>query len=272
MINGAIFWKTMRDSAATLIAAAIGMTAFVVLFVWSMQSMGTELLDFVSKFGFLKKIFEVGFGINVSGEISLNVLFSACFTHAMILLLAWSTIISISTRVTVGEVERGTADLLLSLPVSRQEVMFSTSLVWVLSAAVLSACPIVGVWIGSLVLETEEVVEINRYVAPAVNFFCLNLAVGGISTMIACLASRRGLAIAWIVGVLVSSVVLNFVEPFIDAVKHIRIVGLMSYFRPVDTVRNNDWPVSSILVLLGIAVVSWVVGSVVFCRKDIPSA
>lgn len=272
MINGAVLWKTMRDSRATLILSAIGMTAFVVLFASSMQSMGTELLEFVSRFEFLKKIFEVALGINVTGEISLNVLFSACFTHALILFLAWSTIISITTRVTVGEIERGTADLLLTLPVSRHEVFMSTTFVWVFAAVVLSACPVLGIWIGSIVLETDEVIEIRRYIAPAVNFFFLNLAVGGISSLISCVVNRRGLAIALIVGLMVSSVVLNFVEPFIEAIKNIRFVGLMSYFRPVETVRDGGWPGTAIIVLFAIAVVSWGIGLIVFCRKDIPSA
>lgn len=272
MFNGAILWKTMRDTRATLIFAAIGMTTFVVLFASSMLSMGPQLLEFVSKFEFLKKIFEVALGINVTGEISITVLFSACFTHALVLFLAWSTIISITTRVTVGEIERGTADLLLTLPVARREVFLSTTLVWVFAALVLAACPVLGIWIGSVVLETDEVIEVRRYIPPAVNFFFLNLAVGGISSMISCIVNRRGLAIALIAGLMVSSVVLNFVEPFIETIKHIRFVGLMSYFRPVETVRDGGWPVTAMVVLFGIALVSWVIGLVVFCRKDIPSA
>lgn len=272
MINGAILGKTMRDSATPLIMAAIGMTAFVVLFASSMQSMGTELLEFVSRFEFLKKIFEVALGINVTGEISLNVLFSACFTHALILFMAWSTIISITTRVTVGEIERGTADLLLTLPVSRQEVFLSTTMVWVFAALVLSVCPILGIWIGSIVLETDEVIEVRRYIAPTANFFFLNLAVGGISTLVSCIVNRRGLAIALISGLMVLSVVLNFVEPFFEAIKRIRFVGLMSYFRPVETVRDGGWPATAIGALCAIAIVSWFIGLIVFSRKDIPIA
>ena len=134
MINHAIFWKTFRDSASLLIAAAVGVILFTMLFVWSMLDMGTELMRFVSQFEFLKKIFEVGFGINVSGEVSLRILFAVCFTHGVILTLSFAVIIANATRVIVGEVERGTADLLLTLPVNRLPRVFPTGIQFLLLA------------------------------------------------------------------------------------------------------------------------------------------
>lgn len=272
MFNSAIFKKTMRDSGPTIIAVAIALTLFVVLFVHSMLSMGTELMEFVSRFEFLKKIFEFGFGLDVAGEISLTVLFAVCFTHGVVLLLSWSTIIATTTRVTSGEVERGTADLLLSLPVNRHEVYLSTSLVWILAALLLSACPVFGVWIGIQVFETDEVIHISRFFGPAVNFFLVLLAVGGVSSMIAALANRRGLAIAFVTFFLISSVVLNFVEPFIESIQQIRWLGLLSYFRPVDIVRTGDWPYFEFICLFALAGITWTVGLISFCRKDIPTA
>ncbi|MFK7765922.1 MAG: ABC transporter permease subunit [Mariniblastus sp.] len=272
MFNRAIFWKTWRDSSPIFIAAAIGMTAFVVLFVQSMFSLGTELMEFVSKFEFLAKIFEFGFGIDPSGEVSLTILFTACFTHAMILLISWSTIIATTTRVTAGEIEKGTADLLLSLPVTRREVYLSTSLVWLLSAMILAVCPVMGVWIGLQVFETEEAILIRRFFPPAVNFFFVLIAVGGISSMFASLVDRRGLAIALIAGFLISSVVLNFVEPFIPVLSKIRWLGLLSYFRPVDVVRSGEWPWFAFGSLFAIGAVTWAFGMTVFCRRDIPTA
>ena len=272
MFNSAIFWKTARDSAAMLIFAAIAIAGFVVLFTWSMVDMGEELMAFVQKFEFLKKIFEFGLGIDVSGDVSINVLLSACFTHAMVFILSWSFIISTTSRVTVGEVERGTADLLLTLPVNRHEVYFSTSLVWILAAVILAFCPIVGIWIGTQILTIEGPIELSKYVAPAINSLCLLWAIGGISSMVSSILNRRGLAIALVSGFLIVSAMLNFVEAFIEAIQRIRFIGMLSYFRPVDVVRNGEWPITHMFVLLGIAITCWVVGLVVFCKKDIPTA
>lgn len=262
----------MRDSASMLIAAAIGVFLFTILFVWAMLDMGTELMQFVSKFGFLKKIFEVGFGINVSGEVSLRILFAVCFTHGVILTLTWAVMIATSSRVTAGEIEKGTADLLLTLPVTRSEVYFSTSLVWFLAALILSVCPVIGVWTGLQFFESTEVIDAREYFRPALNFFSLLVAIGGISSLASCLINRRGPAVAVTIGILLASTTLKFVEPFIEGVANIRFLGLLNYFRPVEVVRAGQWPVFEVVVLLLLGASCWTIGLVVFCRKDIPTA
>lgn len=272
MFNYAIFRKTLIDSVWSLVLSAVGMIGFVILFVWAMLNMGTQVLEFVSQFPFIRKIFEMGFGIKVDGEVSVNILFAVCFTHGIVLALTWTVIIAATTRVTAGEVERGTADLLLALPVARPEVFVSTTLVWVLAAAVLSACPIIGIAIATLIFETEEAVDITRFIAPAANFFCLNLAVGGLSTLVGSILNRRGLAVGAIVGTLVSSVVLNFLEPFIELIGSVKFLSLLNYFRPVDVVRHDQWPIWQMMTLIVFGVVCWTAGMAIFARKDIPTA
>lgn len=272
MWNHAIFLKTLKDSIVSLILCAVSIIAFQVIFVWAMLNMGTDMLQFVSKVPFLTKIFEMSFGIKVDGEVSVSILFAVCFTHAIVLALAWGTVIAISTRISVGEVERGTADLLLTLPVSRSEAYTSASSVWLLAAFVLSFCPLPGTWLALQIFETEEAVAISRYIAPACNFLALNVAVGGLASLIATCVDRRSIAMGSIVGFLLVSMVLNFVEPFIKTLDMISFVGVMHYFRPVDVVRANEWPVGNIVVLLAIGIVAWVVSLFVFIRRDIPTA
>jgi ABC-2 type transport system permease protein len=272
MFNLAIFQKTLRDSGVSIVLSALGIVGFQVLFVWAMLNMGTDLMQFISKFPFLTKIFEMGFGIKVGGKVSLTVLFAICFTHAIVLALTWGVIIATATRTTVGEVERGTADMLLTLPVSRPEVYTSTSLVWLFAAVLMSICPLVGMGIALQIFETKEVIKLSSYLAPATNFFTLNLAVGSLALLISCFLDRRGVAVGTIVGLLLCSVVLNFVEPFIEFIKHIRFLGLLNYFRPVDVVRTGQWPISSMLVLVGLAAICWTIGLITFSRRDIPTA
>ena len=272
MFNYAIFRKTLRDSAWSIVLSAMGLIAFAILFVWAMINMGEELLDFVSKFPFIQRIFEMSFGINVSGEVSMEIMFAVCFTHSVVLALTWFVIIAATTRMTAGEIERGTADMLLALPVTRFEVYFSATLAWVIAAMILSASVLVGVFIAINIFQPGEGVRITKYVPPALNYFCLALAVGGISSMIACFMNRRGPAIGVILGVVLLSVVLNFLEPFIEWIKSIRFLSLLHYFRPVDIVRSGDWPLQQMCTLVILGVVTWAIGWVAFSRKDIPTA
>jgi len=271
VINLAILRKTLVDSAATIGMSAVGLVMFVVLFVWAMLNMGTELMEFVSKFPFIRTIMKATLGIDVSGEISANLLFAVCFTHGVVLSLTWGVIIAIATRVTAGEVERGTADFLYTLPVSRPQVFASTSIAWFSAALFLSFCPVIGIAIAMQLFETDEGVEVGNFVIPAVNFFFLNVSVGGIATLVGSVINRRGQSVGIVVGIIIVSVVLNFVEPFIPAIERIRFLGLLNYFRPVDVVRLGEWPLSSMTVLGVLGLVSWSAAVVIFWRKDIPT-
>ena len=271
-MNRAIFVKTTKDSLPVGLLTGIGTIGFVVLFVFAMVNMGKEVLQFIGQFPFLKNIFEMSLGISVSGDISMDVLLAVCFTHGVVLILGWSLVISTVTRVSVGEVERGTADLLLSLPVSRLSVTASTTAVWVIFAGILAICPLIGVWIGSIICTEGDEVRMVKFLPAVVNLFALHLAVGGLCTLVSAITNRRGTAITIVVAVALVSVTLNFVEPFISLIKQIRFIGLLHYFRPVDIVRIGAWPWKEILALSGFGIACWVVGAVIFCRKDIPVA
>jgi hypothetical protein len=271
-VNWAIVRKTARDSALALVLASFGTVAFVVLFVWAMQRMGDELLDFLSRFGFLRRMFEASLGIRVDGEVSPAVLYAVSLTHLVVLAAGWGTIISIVSRVTAGEQEQGTADLLYTLPVRRSAVFFSTTLVWVFAAAVLALCPLVGILAGLRLFPPTEAVSIARYVPAAINLFALHLAVGGMTSLAGVLAGRRSLAIGVVVAVALASATLNFVEPFLPVIGRINLLGLLHWFRPVDVVRLGSWPVASILALSMAGLGLWLAALVNHARKDFPSA
>lgn len=271
MFSQGVFRKTFADTGTSLVLSAIGLILFVVMFTWAMLHMGTEVLNFVSRVPFIQKIFEMSLGIKVSGDISINVLFAVCFTHGVVMLLIWSVMIATATRVTVGEMEKGTADMLLSLPLNRTEIFVSTSCVWGFAALVLAACPLVGIAVGRQIFITDEVVTLSRFVAPTINLGCLNLAVGSLACMIGTLLQRRSMAVGVVVGVTFVSVVLNFLEPFLESLKPWRFLSLLTYFKPVETVRDESWPVASMVTLLAMAFSFWLIGLIVFRRKDVPA-
>lgn len=272
MWNQAIFLKTLKDSVAAIALCSLAIVAFQVVFVWAMLEMGTDLMQFVSKVPFLTKIFEISFGIKVDGEVSVNVLFAVCFTHAVVLSLAWSCVVSIATRISAGEVEKGTADLLLALPVNRSESYLSASAVWLFAAIILSFSPIPGMWIALQLFETDQAVELSRFIAPACNFLALNVAIGGLASLIATFVDRRALTIGGIVAILLVSMVLKFVEPFIESFKVINSIGLMHYFGPVDAVRTGIWPIMDMATLGCVGITCWLTSVFIFSRRDIPTA
>lgn len=272
MLNRGLLKKNARDSLPVFACCYIGLAAFCLLFVGAIKTMGKELIEFISNFAFLVKIFEMGFGIQLSDTVSLEILFGVCFTHLVTLALMWVPLISGSMRPVVGEIEKGTADWLLTLPVSRTAVIWNNFIVNSTLAMVNATAPMLGIYLAILFFKPEEAVNIVSYVPVAANLFCLTLMVGGITTLVSCLLNQRNRVLGIVIGICIASVALNFLEPFFPAFKWLRPLNLLGYFRPVDIVREKAWPVGSMAILVTGAMLCTAVGNFIFCRKDIPAA
>ena len=271
MFNVAIFVKALKNALLTWVGASLGIVLFTLVFSWAVLNMGTELMEFIQRFSFLQKIMEMAFGIDVSGEVSTGSLLAVIFTHAMILIMSWAAIIAVATANTIGEFESGTADLLLTLPVSRTEVYVSNSVVLIVLAIGLGFCPMVGLWIATFVFEIPEPIFIFKYVAPSLMMAASLFAVGGITCLCSMILPRRTYVIATVTAIGIYSMLVNFVEPFVESLAFLKWTSLMNYFRPVDIYRADGFPLFECLVLLGVGVLCWFAGLMVFQKKEIPT-
>src|SRR5262249_36911683 len=119
--------------------------------------------------------------------------------------VAWVTLVTIGTRVPAGEIDRGTADLLLSLPISRASVYGSSSVGRLLTAVGLAAATWSGVALGTLLVRLAEPVDLKRIAMVNANHAALLLAIGGTTALVSCLVNRRGVAVGIVAILLLAS-------------------------------------------------------------------
>ena len=160
----------------------------------------------------------------------------------------------------------------MTMPIRRFDVFCSNTAAWLIAVVVLSSAPLGGIWLAVRWIETPETISLARFIPPACNLVCLNLAVCGLATLCGCLAQRRSVAISWLVAFVFLSVLLNFVEPFLPAFSTAKWLSLLTYFRPVDVVRLGHWPMIHMMVLVGIAVATWIAGAARYWRMDVITA
>ncbi len=268
-MNLAIVIKSLRESALLLACTVLGIVTFVVVFVGAIQGLGPQLMQFLSSVEFLRRMLELAYGIQLTGAVSSNILYAIAFLHPLVLALSWAFLIATTTRTTSGEIDNGTADLLLALPISRFTVYASATAVWVPAAIVVSFSPLLGVWIGIQIWEPTEPIQFQRFFITSICFCAMNLAVGGLSKMASCLVRRRGHAVAVVFAVGMVSVAMNFLEPFLPFIERIKFLSLLNYYRPAEVVRDGSWPLVDIIVLVTFAIATWLIGLWVYARKDI---
>ena len=272
MMNAPLVQKTVRDNALLFGLTVAAVVLFEMFFVLAMRSLAPELRSFVARRAFLQNIFRMLLSLDLRMGTSINILLVLGFVHPFLFATTWGFMIAIGTRITVGEIDRGTADLLLTLPLSRGTIYASTTAVWIVAAAILSASTWLGLWLGSLAFPLREPVSLGKMGIATVNLLALCLAIGGMTSLVSCLVNRRGVAVAILVAVLLFSFLVNFLAVFIEFFRAISFLGLLDYYRPVESARDGTWPVRNLVILSIVALAGWTGGLIIFRRKDVPVA
>ncbi len=268
----AILIKTLRDALFIGGLCGLGIFLLEMLFVIVMQ-------DFIGEMEYLwinKEIFqrfarmllgeELGEAITPTGLITIG------FAHPLLFAMSWSFLLVVCTRVTVAEIEWGTADLLFTLPVNRREVYVSASIGWMVFAGPLFGVMLGGTFLGELIAPLDEPLAFDALVKLAVNFVALWLCIGCVTMCVASFSSRRGQAIGAVLVWLLLSFLLNFLSQYWSAIEDFSKIGLLYYYRPLPVIRTNAWPLVDIGILVALGAIAWTIGLVRFCRRDIPVA
>ena len=271
-MNRALVVKSFRDARGLIAAALVAVVLFEILFVLAMQKIAPELVGFMNRFEFLRRIFQVLVSLDLSAAASPTSLVSLGLLHPFLSAVTWGTLVTLGTRLPAGEIDRGTADLLLSLPVTRRTIYLSHTGFCGLTALVLALATWSGIALGTRLAAFPEPVDLARIAMASANQAALLLAIGGTTALVSCLVNRRGVAVAIVVTLLLASFLINFLAVFLPFFESIQFLGFLHYYRPVDIVRDGRWPFRNLALLAAVAVAAWTIGLVAFHRKDIPVA
>ncbi|MBW7906198.1 MAG: ABC transporter permease [Phycisphaerae bacterium] len=271
-MNLAVVGKTTRDTLPLLLVTLASIVVFEVFFVRVMSELAAELLGFWTRQPGLKRLIQMLVGGEVDLGISSTGLITIGFVHPLLFALTWTFILTSSSRVIAAEIDRGTADLLLALPVSRASYYLSVSGVWLVCTALLAGAPLFGLWLGERQCPLKAPLDYAKLALVAVNFLLLLLAIFSAGMLASACFSRRSAAIAVVLGGLLLSLLINFLAQFWPPAERFGFLGLLDYYRPLNIVRASALSPRDLAVLAGITAACWVGGLWRFCARDIPAA
>ncbi len=264
----AVVLKAIRDYRLIFVLAWVASVVIALLVLLALSATPLDMIKQWMKLPFGKVVMRMLLGEQV--EVISRTGFAAfTFVHPMIVVTAWSFLVYICTQVPAAEVDRGTADLLLSLPVSRWRIYVSYSLVHFTMAALLAVAPYLGVHIAEHHWEFEEAVNLSMIRLTIVNALFALWAVVGVGMGISACASRRGTAVAVLFAWLLGSFAINFLGAIWEPVERIFFLSILYYFRPLIVVRDGRLDHENLLILAGVALTGWIVGAIVFAQRDI---
>jgi hypothetical protein len=264
-----LFCKTLHET--WLPTLLFGCALFVVkaLLTHILPQIQEGLVGVFDQMPVVRSMLTALLGTELGEQISARTMQAFLWVHPVVLALVWAHEIAFCTRMPAGEIERGTIDFLLSLPVSRRVVYACESIVWLLSGLVILAMGFLGHRIAAPAMPVEMRPELSRAMLVTVNLYGVYLAVGGIAFLVSALSDHRGPAMAVIFGIVLASFLLNFVAQFWDPAKPFAFLGVMNYYQPARILQGGDLPLRDLSVLLSVGGLAWLLGGEVVARRSI---
>lgn len=209
-------------------------------------------------------------GVDPGSQVSAQLSQAFLWVHPTVLTLIWAHEVMYCSRVPAGEVDRGTADFLLCLPVSRWEIFLAESIGWLASGACIILFGYAGHLLTSLTVQPEMRLSVLRTMIVIVNLGAIYLAIGSFSFLVSALSNRRGRAIGVVFTVLLASFLLNFLAQFQNWAKIISPwLSVMEYYRPAIIIQTGEFPWFDIGVLATISGLMWIASGLVFRSRNI---
>ena len=169
-----------------------------------------EISELIARVFFVQQFVNALLDSDIAGPISPEMLSALAWVHPVLLALVWAHAILCCTRVPAGEVDRGTLDVLLGLPVSRRQLYCAETAVWLASGMVVLLLGAAGNMLGSWMLSGQAQIGPGRLALVIGNLYCLYVAVGGAAWFVSALSDRRGRAVGVIFAFVLGSFLLDF--------------------------------------------------------------
>src|SRR5712691_7780964 len=155
-MNRGLIIRAFRESWPTTLV--LGLVLFVVeaALAFVLPKFTGQMSQEWLQMDFARGIMQAMLGAELADRIGPQMFQAMAWVHPVPLALTWAHAILSCTRVPAGEVDRGTADVLLSLPVSRWEVFISETMVWLVCGLGILAAALAGNLLGGLGLPAEQ--------------------------------------------------------------------------------------------------------------------
>jgi ABC-type transport system involved in multi-copper enzyme maturation permease subunit len=268
-MNRGLILRALRESWPMTLLLGLVLMAVEVALAFVLPRFGAQMSQEWLQMEFARGIMQAMLGTEIGNRIGPQMFQAMAWVHPVPLALVWAHAIISCTRVPAAEVDRGTVDVLLSLPVSRWEVFFSETVVWLGCGALLLGAALVGNLLGSLTLPSGQRPEISHLWIVLINFFCLYGTVGGLAWLVSSLNDRRGRAMTIVFLILLTLFLLNYLAEFWRPLEKFVFLSPLHYHRPVYVLGAGRWPWKDLAVLITAAATMWLAGGFVFARRDL---
>ncbi|MEY4102564.1 MAG: hypothetical protein RIR88_698 [Actinomycetota bacterium] len=167
---------------------------------------------------------------------------------------------------TAEEEERGTADLIYSLPVARWRIALSKLIAGWVTLSILAAATFVSIRVGSNIVDLSITNE--QIIAITVAVAMMAITFGAVAAFVGSLSGHRGAALGAAIGFALACFMIYSLAPLVDLLDNIAPYQPYSWAVGANPIKNGvDWPGLGWLALF--SAILYALSLVVISRRDI---
>jgi ABC-2 type transport system permease protein len=261
--------KTLYEVWLPTLLYGLGLAVVKMILTYILPQIHEALGEVLHRLPFARTFLTILLGNTLGAEVSARSMQGFLYVHPVVLALVWAHAVTLCTRFPAAEIDRGTIDVLLSLPASRRAVYFCETIVWLVAGVFVLGMGLAGHLIAAPQMPDELRPELPRIMMVLANLYCVYLAVGGIAFLVSALSDHRGRAVAVVFAILLASFLLNFIANFWAPAKQVAFLGILEYYRPAQILQHGEFPLRDVIALLGVGLATWLAGGEILARRSI---
>ncbi len=208
--------KIFHEVRWPVLLFGLGLSFVMALLTMLLPKVLGDIHRVFERMAFIKPLITALLGVDPGDRMTATMSQAFLWVHPTVLTLLWTHEVMYCTRMPAGEIDRGTADFLLGLPVSRWKLFCSETLGWIASGLFILTCGYSGHLLASIFVQPEMRPPVLVTLFVMINLFAIYLAVGGFAFLVSSFSDRRGRAMGVVFAVLLASFLLNFLAQFWD--------------------------------------------------------
>ncbi|SFC43330.1 ABC transporter permease subunit [Bacillus sp. UNCCL81] len=207
--------------------------------------------------------------VNPLGDITTLIAFVANqYFGNFVLIFAMIYSIIIGNKLIAEQVDKGSMAFHLSTPITRTQYTFTSIIFFVLSLVVMFGLIfVVGYGVAELVQPGE--LPVNKFFILTLGSLVLNLAISSITFFASCLFNRSSYSLALGAGLTVFFYATNMLSGMNDSLEFLRNVSIITLYDSTAIIQNGSYR-GQLFILVGLSLLLYFMGVVVFKRKDLP--
>jgi ABC-2 type transport system permease protein len=265
-MSKAMFWRALYDIRWTVFWYALGLLIYGVVIISVYPLFREMMVDFESLIEQYPEAVLRAFGLE--GEfVGLAAFIGVEFINVIWPIIVAIFVIMAGTATVAQEIERGTADLWLSVPEERWRLLTAKGLALFLGIVVLVATTVITIGVGAILV--DDAFGLGALIAASIVLISFPFAVLGYSVMLSSMFNERGRAAGIAAAITILSYLTWLIAGLSERWEWLRYLSIFTAYKPQFALETGQLPWMETLLLVMVGTVTLAAAVLVFQRRDV---